>query len=196
MTGEPDVVLRDVTLRDGLQDEAPVPTEAKLAVFEALVAAGVRELELTSFVRPDRVPAMADAEALCAATAEAPVRRWGLVLNVRGAERALAAGVRDLQFVVSVSDEHSRRNAGRSAGAALGALEEVCALTGPAGAAVEVTLATAFGCPYEHRVPPAAVVAAAERSAAAGVASVGLADTIGVAVPTAVSYTHLTLPTN
>ncbi len=73
-------------------------------------------LELTSFVRPDRVPAMADAEALCAATAvsgaASDVRRWGLVLNARGAERALAAGLSHLQYVVSVSDTHSRHNAG------------------------------------------------------------------------------------
>jgi len=186
VTVDRDVTLRDVTLRDGLQDEAPVATDAKLAVFESLVAAGIAELELTSFVRPDRVPAMADAEAVCAATAGAPVRRWGLVLNERGAQRALAAGLADLQFVVSVSDEHSRRNAGRSTADALDALDAVCALAEDAGAAVEVTLATAFGCPYEHRIDPGAVVAAAERSAAAGVASIGLADTIGVAVPTEV----------
>jgi len=180
------VVLRDVTLRDGLQDEAPIATDAKLAVFDALVAAGVEELELTSFVRADRVPAMADAEALCQATSGAPVRRWGLVLNERGAQRALAAGLRDLQFVVSVSDAHSRHNAGRSTADALAALEAVCALAAGSDAAVEVTLATAFGCPYEQRIDPGAVVGAAERSAAAGVASVGLADTIGVAVPTEV----------
>lgn len=181
-----DVVLRDVTLRDGLQDEAPIPTEAKLALFDALVAAGVADLELTSFVRADRVPAMADAEALCQATAASPVRRWGLVLNERGAQRALAAGLHDLQFVVSVSDTHSHRNAGRSTAAALAALDAVCELAADAGAVVEVTLATAFGCPDEHQVDPAAVVAAAEAAAAAGVASVGLADTIGVAVPTEV----------
>lgn len=182
----PEVVLRDVTLRDGLQDEAPVPTATKVALFEALVAAGIRELELTSFVRPDRVPAMADAEALCAATDGHAVRRWGLVLNERGAERALAAGLRDLQFVVSVSDTHSERNAGRSTEAALDALGAVCALAGAADATVEVTLATAFGCPYEQRIPVDRVVGAAVRSAAAGVASIGLADTIGVAVPTEV----------
>lgn len=180
------VVLRDVTLRDGLQDERPVPTEVKVAVFEALVASGIQELELTSFVRPDRVPAMADAEALCAATDGHAVRRWGLVLNERGAERALAAGLRDLQFVVSVSDTHSERNAGRSTGAALDALAAVCELSGPAGATVEVTLATAFGCPYEQRIPVDRVVETARRSAEAGVSSVGLADTIGVAVPTEV----------
>jgi hydroxymethylglutaryl-CoA lyase len=181
-----DVVLRDVTLRDGLQDEDPIPTDAKVAIFEALVAGGVRELELTSFVRPDRVPAMADAEALCAATAPSELRRWGLVLNERGAERALAAGLRDLQFVVSVSDTHSRHNAGRGSEEALTALAAVAVLAGDRGAAVEVTLATAFGCPYEQRVDPAAVVAAAERATRAGVTSIGLADTIGVAVPTEV----------
>lgn len=184
--GPVDVVLRDVTLRDGLQDEDPIPTTDKLAIFEALVAAGLRELELTSFVRPDRVPAMADAEALCASTDGHPVRRWGLVLNERGAERALAAGLRDLQFVVSVSDTHSARNAGRSTEAALDALDAVCAMAAAAGAHVEVTLATAFGCPYEHHVDAARVVSAARRGADAGVASIGLADTIGVAVPTEV----------
>ncbi|TFH13365.1 MAG: hydroxymethylglutaryl-CoA lyase, partial [Acidimicrobiales bacterium] len=121
------VVLRDVSLRDGLQDEAPIPTEAKIAIFEALVASGVRDLELTSFVRPDRVPAMADAEAFCAATtslAEAGhVTRWGLVLNGRGAERARAAGLTHLQYVVSVSDTHSRHNAGAGTEEALAVFE-------------------------------------------------------------------------
>lgn len=183
MSAEGGLVVRDVTLRDGLQDERPIATDTKLAIFEALVAAGVRELELTSFVRADRVPAMADAEALCAATDGHPIRRWGLVLNERGAERALAAGLRDLQFVVSVSDTHSVRNAGRSTADALTALAAVCRMGADAGARVEVTLATAFGCPYEHRIDPAPVLESARRSADAGVTSVGLADTIGVAVP-------------
>ena len=113
------VVLRDVTLRDGLQDEAPVTTADKLELFEALVAAGLRDLELTSFVRPDRVPAMADAEELVAATAGHAdvVRRWGLVLNERGAQRALAAGLTHLQWVISVSEAHQRENAGQSVAA-------------------------------------------------------------------------------
>src|SRR3954468_15447646 len=95
-------IVRDVTLRDGLQDELPISTEDKLALFDALVRAGVRDLELTSFVRPDRVPAMADAPELSAATTGADVERWGLVLNQRGAQRALEAGLDRLQFVVSV----------------------------------------------------------------------------------------------
>lgn len=178
-------VLRDVTLRDGLQDEPVVPTDQKLAIFEALVTAGVRDLELTSFVRPDRVPAMADAEALCRRTEGADVTRWGLVLNQRGADRALDAGLRHLQFVVSVSDTHSRANAGRSTDEALEGLAAICDGVGPE-VQVEATLATAFGCPYEHRVPPRRVVDLAVRSEALGAGAVNLADTIGTGLPSEV----------
>jgi hydroxymethylglutaryl-CoA lyase len=185
------VVLRDVSLRDGLQDEAPIGTDAKLAVFEALVVAGIRDLELTSFVRADRVPALADAEALCAATAETAVRhgvtRWGLVLNARGAERALAAGLDHLQYVVSVSDTHSRHNAGAGTDDAMAEFAVVAERVREAGAVVEVTLATAMGCPFEHRVDPSRVVDLARRAVDAGASSIGLADTIGVAVPTEVA---------
>lgn len=180
------VLLRDVTLRDGLQDEAPVSTVVKVALFEALVAAGVTDLELTSFVRPDRVPAMADAEALCAATERAGVTRWGLVLNLRGAQRALDAGLRHLQYVVSVSDTHSHHNAGAGTDDAFAGLVAVAALAADQGAVVELTLATAFGCPFEHEVDPARVVALAQRAVESGAAAIGLADTIGVAVPTEV----------
>ncbi len=177
------VALRDVTLRDGLQDEAPVGTAAKVEIFEALVAAGVRELELTSFVRADRVPAMADADDLALATAGSGVTRWALVLNSRGAERALGASIRHLQFVVSVSDAHSRHNAGRSTMEAMGELERVVAAAHQVGSVVELTLATAFGCPYEGAVDPTAVDRLAGAAASMGVDGVSLADTIGVATP-------------
>jgi hydroxymethylglutaryl-CoA lyase len=185
------VSLREVSLRDGLQDEVPVSTEAKLAVFEALVAAGVRDLELTSFVRPDRVPAMADAESLCASTQaladERGVTRWGLVLNARGAERALAAGLTHLQYVVSVSDTHSRHNAGAGTEEALDEFARFAPSAIDRGAVVEMTLATAMGCPFERHVEPSRVVEFARRAADAGASSLGLADTIGVAVPTEVA---------
>jgi hydroxymethylglutaryl-CoA lyase len=185
------VALRDVSLRDGLQDEAPIPTEAKVAIFEALVAAGIRDLELTSFVRPDRVPAMADAEAFCAATADLArqtgTTRWGLVLNARGAERALAAGLTHLQYVVSVSDAHSRHNAGAGTDEMLDEFTRFAAAAIDAGAVVEMTLATAMGCPFEHDVDPDRVVDLARRAVDAGASSIGLADTIGVAVPTEVA---------
>jgi hydroxymethylglutaryl-CoA lyase len=185
------VQLRDVSLRDGLQDEAPVATEHKVAIFDALVAAGIRDLELTSFVRPDRVPALADAESLCRATTvaaeQAGVVRWGLVLNPRGAERALAAGLTHLQYVVSVSDTHSRHNAGVGTGDALDEFERIAATAIDAGAIVEMTLATAMGCPFEHRVDAGRVSEVARRAVDGGASSIGLADTIGVAVPTEVS---------
>lgn len=185
------VVLRDVSLRDGLQDESPISTEAKVAIFEALLAAGVRDLELTSFVRPDRVPAMADAEAFCAATADLAVEtgttRWGLVLNGRGADRALAAGLTHLQYVVSVSDAHSRNNAGAGTDEMFDEFARFAAPAIDAGAVVEMTLATAMGCPFEHRVDPSRVADLARRAVDAGASSIGLADTIGVAVPTEVA---------
>jgi hydroxymethylglutaryl-CoA lyase len=176
------VGLRDVTLRDGLQTEAPIATADKLAVFDALVAAGVRDLELCSFVRPDRVPAMADAPDLAAATAGSDVERWALVLNQRGAQLAVAAGMDRLQFVVSVSETHSRQNAGRTPGDALDELEAIIDAL-PSGTLVEVTLSTAFGCPYEGPTPPDDVLRAAERSLSAGAAGLSLADTIGTATP-------------
>ncbi len=181
------VGLRDVTLRDGLQDEVPIPTEVKVELFEALVGAGITDLELTSFVRPDRVPAMADAEALCAATEGTDVARWGLVLNLRGAQRAVDAGLRHLQYVVSVSDPHSRHNAGASTDDAFDGFQAVADLAAGSGAVAELTLATAFGCPYAGPVDPGVVVGLATRATDAGASAVSLADTIGVAVPTEVA---------
>jgi hydroxymethylglutaryl-CoA lyase len=174
------VLLRDVTLRDGLQDEDPIRTEDKLSLFEALVAAGLPELEVTSFVRADRIPALADAEQVYAATTipGGPVR-WALVLNRRGADRALAAGCRHLQFVFSVSERHNLVNAGRTVEASLAELGGIVGAAREAGAHVEVTLATAFGCPSAGPIAPDAVLEA-------GVGGIGLADTIGTAMPTEV----------
>lgn len=180
------VAVRDVTLRDGLQDEAPIPTEDKVALFEALVAAGVNDLELTSFVRPDRVPALADAAEMSVATAEASgVRRWALALNERGVQRAVDAGLDGVQFVISVSDEHSRHNAGRGVDDAVAEFARLRA-TVPAGTAVEVTLSTAFGCPYAGPIAPDAVRDVAARVIAAGVDGVSLGDTIGTGIPSEV----------
>jgi hydroxymethylglutaryl-CoA lyase len=182
------IAVRDVTLRDGLQDETPVGTAGKVALFEALVAAGVTDLELTSFVRPDRVPAMADADDLAARTTPATtaVRRWGLVLNERGAQRALAAGLRHLQFVLSVSEPHNLENAGQTVDRSLAQLADIVVLAAAHDADVEVTLATAFGCPYAGPVAPDLVATVGEGALALDVAGLTLADTIGTAVPTEV----------
>lgn len=186
MTLPAEVHLRDVSLRDGLQDETSVPTPVKLAIYEALIAAGIRDLELTSFVRPDRVPAMADADELVALTSadddgSGPVR-WGLVLNPRGVDRALAAGLTHLQFVVSISETHNQHNAGRPVTQSFDELAAIRERT--AGSAqLEVTLSTAFGCPYEGPVPEADVLAGVERALEIGVDGISLADTIGTGIP-------------
>jgi len=183
------VNVRDVTLRDGLQDELPIPTEAKMAIFEALVLAGVDDLELTSFTRPDRVPAMADADQLTRSViaSGATARLWGLVLNNRGAQRALDAGIRHLQFVVSVSEPHNLENTGRTVAGSLQELEHIVGLAIEAGALLEVTLATAFGCPFTGPVAPASVLDVAKRSGDMGIDRFTLADTIGTAAPNEIS---------
>lgn len=183
--------LRDVSLRDGLQDEAPLPTDAKVALFEALVDAGVDDLEITSFVRPDRVPAMADAVEVVARTdalaERAGVRRWGLVLNLRGAERAVDTGLRHLQYVLSVSETHNQHNAGGPVARSLDHLAELVAFAGGVGATVEVTLSTAFGCPYEGPMSRDQVLALVDEVVQRDVAAVTLADTIGTGTPTEVA---------
>jgi hydroxymethylglutaryl-CoA lyase len=183
------VTVRDVTLRDGLQDERPIATADKIRLLEAIVAAGVRDIELTSFVRADRVPAMADATDLVAAAHEkidiTQVRLSALVPNRRGALDALAAGIQHLVFVVSVSDRHNRGNVGLSTDESLRALASVVATAG-AEADVEVVLATALGCPYTGPVPAADGIRRARQSADAGVIGVSIADTIGTGVPSEV----------
>jgi len=109
------VSIREVGPRDGLQNEEPVPTEAKVALLDALSATGVRRIEAISFVHPKAIPQMADADEVWARAAKAPgVRYSALVPNSRGAQRALDAGFREIEVVVSASDTHNRRNVNRS----------------------------------------------------------------------------------
>lgn len=180
--------VRDVTLRDGLQDERTIETDEKLAILELLLAAGVVDLELTSFARPDRVPPMADADRLAprALAVGDDVTLWGMVLNRRGAERALVAGLTHLQFVVSVSEAHNAENVGRSVAGSLQELREILKLA-DGRATVEVVLATAFGCPFSGPVPAIEVLAVATHVVDLGVERLSLADTIGTAVPPEVS---------
>jgi hydroxymethylglutaryl-CoA lyase len=177
--------LRDVTLRDGLQDTAPIGLDAKLSIFDSLLTAGVSDFEVTSFARPDRVPALADAEAFAtrALSRKSSAVLWGLVLNARGAQRALACGIRNVQFVLSISEAHNANNAGRSVDESLAELADIVAIARDGAADLEVTLATAFGCPYDGPVNPGAVVNVAQRVSDLGVRRVSLADTIGTAIP-------------
>ena len=179
------VGIVEVSPRDGLQDEpAVVPTEAKIALVERALDAGIGRVEVASFVRPDRVPSMADAEEVVAGIGLRPgVRLAGLVLNRRGLERALDAGVDDVNFVVLASEAFSRRNQGMGVDDALATWAEVAEAAAAAGVRPTVTLGAAFGCPYEGTVDPASVLELARRAAQGGPVEIALADTIGCAVP-------------
>lgn len=182
------VEIVEVGPRDGLQDEARLVSVAdKVAYLRGVIAAGVRRVEVTSFVDPRRVPQMADAEAVLAALGRPPgVTRVGLVLNERGMARAAAAGVDEINAVVVVTETFSRRNQGMTVDESVAAWSHVAVAARDAGIRATVTLSAAFGCPYEGVVPPARVVALAEAVAAADPAEIALADTIGAAVPTEV----------
>ncbi len=179
------VELVEVSPRDGLQDE-PVPpaTEVKVGLIERAIEAGVTRVEAVSFARPDRVPAMADAEEVMARVSRrSGTRLAGLVLNERGLERALSAGVDEVNVVVLVSETFSRRNQGMGVDDAVTMWSRVAKEASAAGIGASVTLAAAFGCPYEGVVDPNRVRELARRVAGAGAGEIALADTIGCAVP-------------
>jgi hydroxymethylglutaryl-CoA lyase len=179
------VEIVEVSPRDGLQNEPVVlATEAKVELITRLVDAGARRVEAVSFAHPKLVPAMADAEAVMAAVPRAEgVCYAGLVLNRRGLDRAVDTGVDEINVVVAVSDTFSRRNQNLGTDQALAMAEEVAADGRPRGLFTTLTLATAFGCPFEGEVPVDRVVELARRGAAAGFQELCLADTIGVGTP-------------
>src|SRR4051812_10130462 len=165
-------------MRDGLQLEAPVPLEAKLEMLEALVATGVRRIEVTSFVSPKAVPALADADRVAAELSRWPGVHWsGLVANARGAVRAVDAGLAHLEYVISASDGHSQANAGRSTAEAVGAVGEIAGLARTAGGSLEVIIATAWDCPFDGRTPIGRTVDVARASVTAGADRLCLGDT-------------------
>jgi len=179
------VLVTDVGPRDGFQSEPIfIPTEQKVAVIEALAAAGVRRIEATSFVHPRAVPQMRDAEAVMARLARRPgVRYTALVPNVRGAERALAARADELNMVVASTESMNRANVNMSVAESIAACGEVVRLAEAAGVPVACAVSTSFGCPYEGAVPPERVLDIVAGLVDVGVAEVSLADTIGVANP-------------
>lgn len=179
------VAVCEVGPRDGLQGlAAPLPVADRIALIDRLVEAGLARIEAVSFVRDDRVPAMAGAEAVLAGIRRRPgLHLAGLVMNPRGAERAADCDLHEVRFVVVATDTFSRRNQGADLAATLAAFERVAAITAGAGRRVAVVIGAAFGCPYEGVVPLPRVVGIARRVVAAGADEVVLADTIGAAVP-------------
>jgi hydroxymethylglutaryl-CoA lyase len=178
------ISIREVGPRDGLQNEDPVPTDAKVALLDLLSSTGVRRIEAVSFVRPSAIPQMAVADEVWKRAVRAPsVRYSALVPNLRGATRALDSGVTEIEAVVSASDTHNRKNVNRSTAESLDDIAQIIALAHERGATCQVIVSTAWGCPYEGDVPVERVVATASRAVADGADTISFGDTTGMATP-------------
>ena len=195
MTHPTSVSLVEVGPRDGLQNEAVTVSVAdKVALIERLIDAGLRRIEVASFVNPKAVPQMADAEAVVAALpARDDLRYIGLVMNMRGYERALATrradggGIDEIGCVAVATDTFARRNQGQSRDESLAIAGDIIRRAHADGLAAQITLSAVFGCPFEGEVDPAVVIDMARRAADAEPDEIALADTIGVAVPAQVT---------
>ena len=182
------VLVCEVSPRDGLQNEERVlSVAARVELVDRLSDCGFGRIEVGSFVSARRVPQMADAERVFDQIVRRPgVEYSGLVLNFKGAQRALAADADRLNCVVVASETLNMRNQGKAVADTVAELDDVVALAAEASVPVTVTIAAAFGCPFEGPVAPSAVAALAAHFAAGGAAEIVLADTIGVGVPTQV----------
>lgn len=183
----PHVTIREVSLRDGLQIEAPIPLSAKLDLLDAVLATGVREIEVTAFVSPSKVPALADAAELAA---ELPrlrdthdVEFSALVAGPGGAARAIAAGLTSLEYVVSAADGHSQANVGRSTSDSTHLIADIARIAHEGGATIEVIIATAWDCPFDGPTDPARVLDIASAAVEVGADRIAIADTIGTTTP-------------
>lgn len=179
------VEIVEVGPRDGLQSQPTlVDTDTKIEFITRLVDAGVRRLEVASFVNPKRVPQMADADEVIARLPRRPgVRYIGLVLNQRGFERAAASGIDQINSVAVASDTFCQRNQGVTSGEMFDAIRGMANEARAQSRFFGVTIAAAFGCPFEGEVPQARVLDMVRRYVDLGIDELALADTIGVAVP-------------
>jgi hydroxymethylglutaryl-CoA lyase len=178
------ISVREVGPRDGLQNEQPVPTQAKIELINRLSRTGVQRIEAVSFVRPDAIPQMADADEVWGGIERAAgVRYSALVPNLRGAVRALDRGLTEIEAVVSASDTHNRKNVNRSTAESLDDIAQIIALAHERAASCQVIVSTAWGCPYEGDVPVDRVVATAGRAIADGADTISFGDTTGMATP-------------
>lgn len=182
------IEIVEVSARDGLQNEKVVfSTAQKIELITRLVAAGARRVEVASFVRPDRVPQMADAEAVIAGL-DLPddVTTIGLVMNKAGLFRALDTKISQIGAVCVASDTFAQRNQGQSSMESALIARDIVTLASQQGRSAQVTIGAAFGCPFEGEVDPDHVIDMAVRIAEAGPVEIAVADTVGVAVPSQV----------
>jgi hydroxymethylglutaryl-CoA lyase len=181
------VRIREVGPRDGFQNEPEIiPTEQKIELIHALARTGLRRLEVTSFVRADVIPQLADAgEVLEAIDVPETVSVSVLVPNERGLDSALEhrAKIDEINVFLSASETHNQKNVNRSVQESLSGLEAVLGRARAAGLRCEAIISTSFGCPYEGHVPPERVLGIAARLADAGAQELGFGDTTGMANP-------------
>jgi hydroxymethylglutaryl-CoA lyase len=183
------IEIVEVGPRDGLQSEPGLmPTPAKVEFINRLISAGIRRLEVTSFVPPKKVPQMADAEQVLAALQRrSDVYYVGLVLNRRGFDRAIAAGCNEIGMAVVASDTFNRRNQGVGTDESIAAWLDIARAAHAAGVRPQVTVSAAFGCPFEGEIPVQRVIDVAQRVAEGQPHEIAFADTIGVGVPAQVA---------
>ena len=193
----PSITIREVGPRDGLQSEAPVSVLDRVRLIDALLASGLTNIEMCSFVSPSAVPSMVGAAEVVAAVGErSGVIRAALVPNLRGAQMALAAGVDELTITVSVSETYSMKNTNMTVPramdvvAAIAALAQSCVLAVP----IDVVLSCSFGSPYEGEIAPTEVARLATLAQSSGATSITLADTTGMATPRRVGEVLDVLP--
>lgn len=179
------VTINEVGPRDGFQlERRPIPTRDKVAIIDALSRTGLPRIQVTSFVRPEAVPQLSDADAVMAAIQRDPAVRYTvLVPNLRGAERALAHHADGWDLMLSTTDAHSLANSNRSTGDVLAALRAVAELAQANGIELTAGMGTALGCPFEGRVPFERVAWVVGELHAMGVRRVAICDTVGVADP-------------
>jgi hydroxymethylglutaryl-CoA lyase len=178
------VSIREVAPRDGLQNEEPIATDAKVRLIDALSRTGVKRIEAVSFVHPKAIPQMADADEVWARIEKHPeIRYSALIPNTRGAQRAIAAGFHEIEVVVSASDTHNRHNLNRSTEESLDDITTLIGLIHEAGSTVEVIVATSFGCPFSGDIDPDRVAGIVARVRADGADRIAFGDTTGMATP-------------
>lgn len=179
------VEIVEVSPRDGLQNESQtVSTEDKLRLIDRAVNAGIRRLEIASFVNPKRVPQMADAEEVVAKAPQSEdVTYIGLVMNQRGAERALDTNIDQLGAITLCSDTFAKKNQGQTALETLDVALGIIRLARAEGRSATVMISSAFGCPFEGEIAETDVIDYAKRLAEAEPCEIALADTIGVGDP-------------
>ena len=182
------VSIIEVGPRDGLQGEPEIlPTATKIEFIRRAVDAGIQRLEVTSFVHPKRVPQMADAEAVIAGLPRREgVIYIGLVLNRKGFDRAQATGIHEIGMAVVASDTYNQRNQGVPTAESVKAWLEIARAAKAAGIRANVMISSAFGCPFEGEVPLRRVLELVEQVMEGSPVDLGIADSIGVAVPSQV----------